>query len=133
MKRGKQLTIGLLMCALLAGLLSGCGAGGGKTASATEAEVKAEAGSYASETMAAQSQWDGAVMEAEGPPLSHNTEEYNYIAENAFLAVANAPLSTFAADVDTASYANIRRKILEGNEVPADAVSYTHLTLPTKA
>ena len=75
MKRGKQLTIGLLMCALLAGLLSGCGAGGGKTASATEAEVKAEAGSYASETMAAQSQWDGAVMEAEGPPLSHNTEE----------------------------------------------------------
>ena len=41
MKRGKQLTIGLLMCALLAGLLSGCGAGGGKTASATEAEVKA--------------------------------------------------------------------------------------------
>ena len=122
MKRGKQLTIGLLMCALLAGLLSGCGAGGGKTASATEAEVKAEAGSYASETMAAQSQWDGAVMEAEGPPLSHNTEEYNYIAENAFLAVANAPLSTFAADVDTASYANIRRKILEGNEVPADAV-----------
>lgn len=90
MKRGKQLTIGLLMCALLAGLLSGCGAGGGKTASATEAAVKAEAGSYASETMAAQSQWDGAVMEAEGPPLSHNTEEYNYIAENAFLAVANA-------------------------------------------
>lgn len=117
MKRGKQLTIGLLMCALLAGLLSGCKAGGGKTASATEAE----AGSYASETMAAQNQWDTA-MAAEETPLNHNTEEYNYIAENAFLAVANAPLSTFAADVDTASYANLRRKILEGNEVPADAV-----------
>ncbi len=32
------------------------------------------------------------------------------------------PLSTFSIDVDTASYANIRRMIREGRNIPADAV-----------
>lgn len=52
----------------------------------------------------------------------HNTEEYSYIKENDFLSVQTNPFSTFAADVDTASYANIRRMLLEGEEVPTDAV-----------
>ena len=51
-----------------------------------------------------------------------NTEEYNYIEENGYTAVSSAPLSTFSADVDTASYANIRRMIENGVEVPPDAV-----------
>lgn len=53
---------------------------------------------------------------------SHNTEEYGYIKENSFLSVKANPFSTFAADVDTASYANIRRMILSGEKPPADAV-----------
>ena len=40
-----------------------------------------------------------------------NTEEYNTIKENGFVNVAQAPLSTFAADVDTGSYCNLRRMI----------------------
>ena len=40
-----------------------------------------------------------------------NTEEYNRIEENGFVKVADAPLSTFAADVDTGSYCNLRRMI----------------------
>ena len=52
----------------------------------------------------------------------HNTEEYNHIKENAFLSVKTNPFSTFAADVDTASYANLRRMILSGQQPPADAV-----------
>ena len=51
-----------------------------------------------------------------------NTEEYAYTAENIFRAVKTAPFSTFAADVDTASYANVRRMILQGDTVTPDAV-----------
>jgi len=43
-----------------------------------------------------------------------NTEEYNFIEENGFVSVAQAPLSTFAADVDTGSYCNLRRMIVGG-------------------
>jgi len=43
-----------------------------------------------------------------------NTEEYNTIKENGFVKVADAPLSTFAADVDTGSYCNLRRMINQG-------------------
>ncbi|MCR5655529.1 MAG: von Willebrand factor type A domain-containing protein [Lachnospiraceae bacterium] len=41
-------------------------------------------------------------------------EEYTEQTPNGFDSVANAPLSTFAADVDTASYANVRRLITQG-------------------
>ena len=51
-----------------------------------------------------------------------NTEEYDYQEENGWKAVSASPFSTFAADVDTASYANLRRMILRGQDVPADAV-----------
>ena len=54
--------------------------------------------------------------------VAHNTEEYRYNPENPFMAVSGAPLSTFGADVDTASYANIRRMLLGGSPVPEDAV-----------
>ena len=55
-------------------------------------------------------------------PEEYNTEEYNYIEENGYTAVSSAPLSTFSADVDTASYTNIRRMIYDGYDVPPDAV-----------
>ena len=51
-----------------------------------------------------------------------NTNEYTYIRENGFQSAASSPLSTFAADVDTASYAQLRRMILQGESIPADAV-----------
>ena len=38
-----------------------------------------------------------------------NTESYDHIVENEFLSVQQNPLSTFSIDVDTASYANVRR------------------------
>ena len=43
-----------------------------------------------------------------------NTEEYNIIKENGFVKVTQSPLSTFAADVDTGSYCNLRRIINQG-------------------
>ncbi len=54
-----------------------------------------------------------------------NTEEYNGLEEPGFVSVANTPLSTFSADVDTASYSNIRRMIENGyglKDIPTGAV-----------
>jgi len=46
-----------------------------------------------------------------------NTEEYTTFESNRFLSVRTAPLSTFAADADTSSYALFRRKVLDGETV----------------
>ncbi|HEX6925355.1 MAG TPA: von Willebrand factor type A domain-containing protein, partial [Longimicrobiaceae bacterium] len=51
-----------------------------------------------------------------------NTEQYAYMEESGFLAAETNPLSTFSIDVDRASYANVRRFILEGQLPPRDAV-----------
>ncbi|MGA3006493.1 MAG: von Willebrand factor type A domain-containing protein [Opitutaceae bacterium] len=56
-----------------------------------------------------------------------NTEAYAYHADNEFLSVAQNPLSTFALDVDTASYANVRRFLQAGQRPPADAVRIEEL------
>ncbi|HOO21611.1 MAG TPA: von Willebrand factor type A domain-containing protein [Kiritimatiellia bacterium] len=55
------------------------------------------------------------------PPLS-NTESYAPIKGNAFKSILEEPLSTFSIDVDTASYANIRRFLQAGQLPPPDAV-----------
>ena len=51
-----------------------------------------------------------------------NTEAYDRIEDNSFRSVRTDPLSTFSIDVDTASYANVRRFLSEGTLPPADAV-----------
>lgn len=54
-----------------------------------------------------------------------NTEEYSSIREMGYRSVANEPLSTFSADVDTAAYSNLRRMIENGyglEDIPAGAV-----------
>ena len=56
-----------------------------------------------------------------------NTESYNVIDENPFIAVSAHPLSTFSSDVDRASYANVRRFISEGQLPPKDAVRLEEL------
>jgi len=66
-----------------------------------------------------------AVAVAELPP--GNTESYAKIDENPFLAARDNPLSTFSIDVDTASYANVRRFLDEGHLPPADAVRLEEL------
>lgn len=51
-----------------------------------------------------------------------NTEEYNAMAERGFVSPLSEPLSTFSIDVDTASYANVRRYLVNSGYVPPDAV-----------
>ncbi len=50
------------------------------------------------------------------------TEQYEAIAENPFLSAEEHPLSTFSIDVDTASYANVRRFLNQGRLPPPQAV-----------
>jgi Ca-activated chloride channel homolog len=55
-------------------------------------------------------------------PSSFNTEGYDHVVENPFMRVADDPLSTFSIDVDTASYANIRRMLKQGTAPPKGSV-----------
>ena len=56
-----------------------------------------------------------------------NTESYARIEANAFRLTTDEPLSTFAADVDTASFANVRRFLKSGQMPPIDAVRVEEL------
>ena len=56
-----------------------------------------------------------------------NTESYAHIEESGFLGVEDNPLSTFAIDVDRASYSNMRRFIARGMRPPIDAIRIEEL------
>ncbi|MGJ8651706.1 MAG: YfbK domain-containing protein [Opitutaceae bacterium] len=56
-----------------------------------------------------------------------NTEHYDEIEETDFTSPLVTPLSTFSIDVDTASYANVRRFLNAGQLPPADAVRVEEL------
>jgi Ca-activated chloride channel family protein len=61
------------------------------------------------------------------PQEPGNTEAYNVISENRFLAASANPLSTFSIDVDAASYSNVRRFLSQGALPPKDAVRLEEL------
>jgi Ca-activated chloride channel family protein len=56
-----------------------------------------------------------------------NTAAYDRIEDNPFRSVTQDPLSTFSIDVDTASYANVRRILSGGTLPPPDAVRIEEL------
>jgi Ca-activated chloride channel family protein len=51
-----------------------------------------------------------------------NTEAYDLVPDNPFIPAAQEPVATFSIDVDTASYANVRRFITQNQLPPKDAV-----------
>ncbi len=58
---------------------------------------------------------------------SLGTEAYEPIIENPFVSAYEAPLSTFGVDVDTASYANVRRFLTSHQLPPPNAVRIEEL------
>lgn len=54
--------------------------------------------------------------------IAYDTREYDSMTENGFVSAADRPLSTFAADRDTASYSNVRSYIESGSLPPDGAV-----------
>lgn len=61
------------------------------------------------------------------PQQMRDTERYPGAVANPIRQAASEPVSTFSVDVDTASYANVRRFLNEGQRVPADAVRVEEL------
>jgi Ca-activated chloride channel family protein len=57
-----------------------------------------------------------------GYPQTANTEHYAEHADNPVHRTREQPVSTFSIDVDTGSYANVRRMLHDGVRPPADAV-----------
>ncbi|MDE5908446.1 MAG: von Willebrand factor type A domain-containing protein [Lachnospiraceae bacterium] len=140
----------ILSAAFVLGALSGCGAGrnlnGSKDSGNATAETEAPTDESAlwndSADVTDEGYDDGTAGEgyiaksgAEGASYAEscyrtdefieNTEEYSKWNEKGFSSVLNQSLSTFAADVDTASYSNLRRMILDGyllDEIPEGAV-----------
>lgn len=56
-----------------------------------------------------------------------DTEEYGLVSESAFRDSVHNPLSTFSIDVDTASYARVRRFLQDGQLPPPEAVRIEEL------
>lgn len=59
------------------------------------------------------------------PFIDSNGENYREVSENGFADVKSSPLSTFGADIDTASYANLRRMINDGyclDDIPLGSI-----------
>ena len=123
--------------ALAAGLattmaLQGCNEGGGRgglpkvasPAGSTQFEVTVGATTKAPEPSPA-AEGMPAVVEPGG--VSKGGERYNPIAENPFVTAAKEPLSTFSIDVDTASYANMRRFLTHDALPPRDSVRIEEL------
>ena len=68
---------------------------------------------------------NGSYYVPPAPSDPFNTEEYAYLDEPGFTSVAVQPLSTLSADVDTASYCNLRRMVTDGataDMIPAGAI-----------
>ena len=61
------------------------------------------------------------------PTDNHNTEAYDAIEDNPFRETKGNELSTFSIDVDTASYANVRRFLQSEQLPPAGAVRIEEL------
>ncbi|MHC5012103.1 MAG: YfbK domain-containing protein [Planctomycetota bacterium] len=70
----------------------------------------------------------GAEEEAHGARPPFHTEGYDRIRDNPFVRTSDQHTSTFSIDVDTASYANVRRFLMQQGQLPPpDAVRIEEL------
>ena len=133
MKRKMSIASVILSGTVLAGSLAGCGEATKETAATTEYEPTYEAtessydvceeaacdtapepgSNYGSNKYAAKED-SAECTEYDSWDEEYNTESYDKPDENGYNLVSNKPLSTFATDVDSASYSNVRRMIEDG-------------------
>lgn len=114
-------------------MLTGCGRARSDTARSGGAAAESEYIEWsATEAETTYEGFDGSVDGGEWCESlpETNSEEYRAMEETGFAAVAINPLSTFSADVDTASYSNLRRMIEDGyriDDIPDGAVRIEEL------
>ena len=122
MKKRLRAASFVLAAAVLVGALAGCGMSGGDMfQGGNTMDIQENSGSDAA--VVGDASYEMAAPAEEMPSM--DTEEYNSVTENGFLKVSLNPLSTFSADVDTASYSNVRRMLRQGQrpeDIPEGAV-----------
>ncbi|HKJ22143.1 MAG TPA: von Willebrand factor type A domain-containing protein, partial [Gammaproteobacteria bacterium] len=89
-----------------------------------EADVllEQEAGSLAKSQVAGYRRMSDPLARLRAPDRPVNRENYAHLDDNPVHLVAEEPVSTFSIDVDTGSYANVRRMLRAGQLPPEDAV-----------
>lgn len=92
---------------------------------ASESKYYKKAATEEEKTVKGESYLDGCYDFDPDFKQRENNEEYSEWEEKGYSSVMKEPVSTFSADVDTASYSNLRRLIREGytiDELPENAV-----------
>ncbi len=125
-------TASMMVCSVI----TGCGSSKSRSSADTSISESESGESWnssyapsAGATAADSSEWEAKAYYDYGYETA-NTEEYSEIVENGFLPASLNPLSTFSADVDTASYSNLRRMIEDGyslDEIPEGSVRIEEL------
>ena len=95
----------------------------GQAAADNQAQIQSSTGERSFMALAREEPWSGYIY----PMHPRSGELYAHVDANRFQAVRDQPLSTFGADVDTASYSNVRRFLSSGQLPPADAVRIEEL------
>lgn len=125
MKTTRRNAVLALLLAAMTTMMTGCGSSFDERESASLTAKNDNALQHQNNDIAYEMAADYSADEdnGEGNGLEwENSEEYASVPENNFVLSAENPLSTFSADVDTASYSNVRRMIQSGLEVAPEAV-----------
>ncbi len=122
MKKTNRIFALLCACACITTAFTGCG--GSMDTTQNKTAIREDSPAMQSPEYFYEAEDDMSISITGGADMNviPNTEEYNTIIENGFLSAAENPLSTFSVDVDTASYSNVRRMLLDGAPVNPDAV-----------
>ena len=118
-KKGFNVTLAMTLAATM---LAGCGSSKNTAPAAQEAEYSSDAYAEYSPSPSEEAATEGEEYMYYPP---ENSETYEKPDENGATLVSVNPLSTFAMDVDTASYSNVRRMIEDGysrEDIPTSAV-----------
>ncbi|MBR0512232.1 MAG: von Willebrand factor type A domain-containing protein, partial [Ruminococcus sp.] len=119
----KRYTAMAASCALIMSTFCSCGDNSTSSSGNYKKDEHRNNNSIVSEaSQTADEEYAPEFTDSPRPSYPSGNEEYKEYIESGFKDPRAEPLSTFSADVDTASYSNIRRLIEDGSFVPEDAV-----------